>query len=397
MTPVYINGDLSMNLKAKNGGNQEGLCFVSSETSLRDPGVFEIHYNDHYQLIEVRPSDRVPSNLIVLDERVFIELGCSDNSEITLDLVNDSIPICKNLCLSVTSTKNLDNQAVADAISKRVNDLRGDFNGLILRVGQVLSIDRLGIKFNILSLNPMSEVHSAARISWDVLDEICLEPRTISNIYNLCCIIEIGAAAHIADVADSSKISTSSSVPRYEASLAALMKLSENFSGYGTEAQFCGFAYSDEVIQYPLYNSETGESILSSSIHSLSLFASFAEWVRKALDSHKGKPSNPGEMLSVAIETASTFHDVNDYPTIVLFCSSGAHTAGPNPVKVAKNHLNESNLILFSLSVGKDSKLDLMEAIIGYTQGTVLNVTDLKQIEVVPSLIFELLNQVGDP
>ena len=391
---VSINGELSMILKVKQGRNQEGLCFVSPETPEFELGVYDIHYDSCHHLVEVRLSKQVPSDLIVMDERIYNMLGCSDGSEVSLDFVNDVIPICSKLSMSVSSVKELDNQRVADAISKRVNDLRDDFNGLIFQIGQDLLIDRLGLRFKVLSMTPMNTDYSSSRIAWSALEEIYLEPAIGSKIFNMCCIIEIGAASQISDVTDDLNSSSSSYVQRYESALSAIKEISENFPYYGSDSQFCGIAYSDEVILYQLHDSQTGKLIDSSSIHSPSLFKSFIEWINTLVQSHKGKPSNPGEALRIAIEAVSAFRDINEYPTILIFCSSGVHTAGPNPVKVVKNLFQNSNLVLLSLSLGKESKLDVMEAIAHYAKGRVLNVTNLNQIGRIPSLLNETLNQV---
>lgn len=383
-----------MILKAKKGRNQEGLCFVSSETSEFEPGVYDIHCDTGHHLVEVRLSEHVPANLFVLDERIYNMLGCSDGSKVSLDLVDDAIPICSKLSMSVSSVKELDNKKVANAISKRVNDLRDYFNGLIFQIGQDLLIDRLGLRFKVLSMTPMNTDYLSSRITWNALEEISLEPAISSKIFNMCCIIEIGAASQISDVTDDLDRDSSSYIPRYESALSALKEISESFPYYGSNSQFCGIAYSDEAILYQLHDSQTGKLIDSSSIHSPSLFNSFIEWIKTLVPSNKGKPSNPGEALRIAVETVSAFRVINEYPTILLFCSSGVHTAGPNPVKVVKNLFQDSGLVLLSLSLGKESKLDVMEAIADYANGRVLNVINLNQMERIPSLLNETLNQV---
>lgn len=385
-----------MVLKTKKGRYQEGLCFVSAEGIHLEPGIYEIRCNDNHLLTEVRPSKRVPSGLIVLDERIYNELECTMDSEVSLNPVHETIPICSNLSLSVSSKRAIDIQLVADTISKRVNDLREDFNGLILKNGQVLSIERLGLQFKVLSLAPKNDVYSASRISWDVLEEIYLEPQKTLNRFNLCCVVEIGAASQISDIDDDSKNNAHSHIPRYEAALSAINEISKNYADYNTDSQFCGFAYCDEIFQYPIYDSETGESIVFSSIHSPSLLLSFIEWIRKTMVLHKGKPSNPGNALLTAIEAVSTFRAVNNYPTVLFFCSSGFHTAGPNPVKVVKTHFDDPKLAVFSLSLGKESNFELMEAIVEYSKGRALKVTDSNQIETVPLLLTDILNHIGD-
>jgi hypothetical protein len=67
-----------MNLKAKMGGNQKGLCFVSREETDFEIGVYEISCGQTKILADIRMSPQVPIGLAVLDSRLYSWLGCEE-------------------------------------------------------------------------------------------------------------------------------------------------------------------------------------------------------------------------------------------------------------------------------------------------------------------------------
>ena len=392
----FTSGDLMMILSVKQGRKQKGLCFVSSEESSASSGVYRLTYGEKDILVDIRPSKQVPKNSLVADERIFRILECSEDSEISLDFQCSDVTLCSELSLSISSTKGLDNHKIAEAISKRVNDLQDDFDGLVLKVGQILVIERLGIRFKVISLTPTDDDCSAARISWDKLDEIHLEPVEPLQLYNICCVVEIGAAGQISDIENSTTCDTCESIPRYEAAISAISILAKNYTGYGTGTQFCGFAYSDNVTQYQMFDSQSGKLVSVSSLHSQSLLIAFTEWLRSIITDHKGKPSNPGEALKAAIEAASHFDDANDYPTLLLFCSSGVHSAGQNPVKVVKNTLKSSKLVILSVNLGLDRNFDIMDEIARTSNGCVIPVQESNDVNKITDLLHDLLSLGSD-
>ncbi|TFH03388.1 MAG: hypothetical protein E4H14_16750, partial [Candidatus Thorarchaeota archaeon] len=189
-----------MYLKAKQGRNQKGLCFVSGRERNIGNGLYQISYDGNSMLADIRVSSNVPEDLIILDHRIFKGISCQENCDLQLEEILSHVPTCIELRLSLTSTRNLDNRKVADAISMRVSDLTDDFDGLILTVGQSFEIDRLSIRFIVKSLDPVEHNHNAARISWKQLEKIHLDPIESLTPTNIVCIIELGAAAQISDV-----------------------------------------------------------------------------------------------------------------------------------------------------------------------------------------------------
>ncbi|MGY5858748.1 MAG: hypothetical protein RTU63_05225 [Candidatus Thorarchaeota archaeon] len=377
----FTDGGLFVNLKAKQGRNQKGLCFVSEEESALNEGVYKITSNGKTLLADIRTSASVPNDMIILDQRIFQWLSCRDEEELTLEEITSKIPSCTEIRLLLSSTRNLDNRTIADAISKRVNDLHDDFDGLILQTGQSFQIDRLGIRFSVKSLSPKDPSNHAARISWTALEKIHLDPIESVKPFNVVCIFEIGAAAQIFDVGkDGNKI------PRYEAAIEAIKQVSEIYLDSGTKAQFSGYAYSDEIIPFTMFDPQTGKPIEQSSIHSATLFIGFTEWIESLIPNHKGRPSNPGEALQTGLDSAKRFES-NSMPTIILFLSSGVHTSGPNPVKIAKSYDDQPILCFVP---GKNSNHDVMDAIAETSHGKAIIVTEFEDIENIIDALLEL-------
>ena len=388
MKPVYTEGGIFVNLKAKQGRNQKGLCFVSEEESSIKEGVYRITSHGKTLLADIRVSANIPRDLIVLDQRIFSWLSCKEEEEVTLEEITSKIPSCAEIGLTVTSTRDLDNRTIADAISRRVNDLHDDFDGLILQINQIFRIERLGIGFTVKSLNPLDTDNQAARITWKNLKKIQLDPVDSLTPFNIVCIVEIGAAAQISDV----RKDMDNDVPRYEASLEAVRLISEIYSDYGSKAQFRGFAYSDELIPFKMFDPQTGDPIEVSSIHSSSLFIAFVEWLEALIPDHKGRPSNPGVALEAGFESANEIES-NSIPTIILFFSSGAHTSGPNPVKTVKSESKCGAQPFLCFIPGMNSNHDVMDAIADISQGIAIKVSDFEEVSNIVDALIELTSR----
>ncbi|MGY5873598.1 MAG: hypothetical protein RTV72_15220 [Candidatus Thorarchaeota archaeon] len=373
-----------MKLKAKQGRNQKGLCFISEKESSINEGIYQITSKGRTLLADVRVSANIPRGLIILDQRIFNWLSCEEEGKVTLQIITPKIPTCVEIELAVTSTRDLDNRTIADAISQRVNDLHDDFDGLILQVNQSFRIDRLGIGFTVKSLSPQETDSHAARITWKDLEKIQLVPVDSLNPFNIVCIVEVGAAAQIPDVGKDGE-----KVPRYEASLEAIRQVLEIYSDSNTKAQFRGFAYSDEIIPFKMFDPQTGKPIEVSSIHSISLFLAFIEWIEALIPDHVGLPSNPGEALKIGFASVEDF-ETNSVPTILLFFSSGVHTSGPNPVKTVKSISKSGAQPIVCFVPGLNSNYDVMDAIAKISQGRAIKVSDFEDIDNIIDALLEL-------
>jgi hypothetical protein len=388
--PVFIEGGVLMNLKAKMGGNQKGLCFVSREETDFEIGVYEISCGQTKILADIRMSPQVPIGLAVLDSRLYSWLGCEDADEITLVKSSLDIPLCKQLELSVSSTKNLDNKLIAEAISKRVNDLQDDFDGLILEKNQRIIIEHLGIQFTIRSHNSINGSCRYCRVAWSALEKILLTPVVETPAYNLIFVIELGAAAHIDDVLQTTTDGSSIFVPRYQVALEILEQIMFAYSGYGTGSQFSGIIYSDDVVPYSVFDSQTGTPVQISKLYSKSLLQSFSEWVSREITVRKNKPSNPGGALASALEIGYSLPESNEHPTLILLCSSGIHSHGPDPVKVVKKAHGSHNIPIICVSTGNGSNKDVLQAIAEITNGMMIEITSIRSVAEINDIIANL-------
>lgn len=375
-----------MNLKAKQGRNQKGLCFVSTNEGTLNQSFYRLSYHGNSIFVDIRPSSSVPQDMIVIDKRIFGMVSCKEDDDVHLEEIASSIPTCTEIRLLLTSTRNLDNRKIADAISKRVNDLHDDFDGLILQVGQAIQIDRLGIKFTVKSLDPIDNDHHAARIAWKKLEKVHLDPVETLAPVNLVCVVEVGAAAQISDV----KNEQGSMIPRYEIFVGAIGLLSKIYSDFKSNAQFCGIAYSDEIFPFVVFDPDTGTPTEISSIHSPSLFIAFNDWIEALISDNKGKASNPSEALKHGIERAETLLKTNNLQTIILFLSSGVHTSGPNPVKTTKNLIGKNLVKFLSVVPGEKANHDVMTAIVDNCKGRQLIVSDSDKLDRFIDILVDL-------
>jgi hypothetical protein len=376
MKLVYTEGGAIVILKAKQGRNQKGLCFVSGDEEWQKEGVYRVIYCGKSTFVDIRISSKVPAGLIILDHRIFSLLSCKEDVDVDIDAISATIPRCTNIRLSITSTRELDNRTIANAISQQVNDIKDDFDGLILQEGQSIKIERLGINFRVESLNPQDASTKAARIIWNNLEKINLDPVESLEPFNIVCVVEIGAAAQVRDVSDSA----SENLSRFKTAMNAIRQIAESYTNYGSGAQFQGFAYSDEIIPFTFFDSETGMPTEVSQIDSISTFIGFVEWLEQLIPEHKGRPSNPGEALQIGIGSIADFSSSNSHPTILLFFSSGVHTSGPNPVKIMKDAISSMNFHILCYVLGAKSNFDVMEAIAEIGHGRAIKVVSSENI-----------------
>ncbi|MFW9869648.1 MAG: hypothetical protein ACFFEL_08485 [Candidatus Thorarchaeota archaeon] len=376
-----------MNLRALRGRDQKGLCFVSTDT---DSGIFKMEFNGKVAISDIRPSEKVPTGTIIIDSRLSELLEIDEGCRITLELVQHEIPVCNEIRLAVTSKRDLDNQKVAHAMSKRIDDFQEFIDGLILQEGQDLFIPKLGLSLCVLSMTPTESSTKSARISWNQLLKIRLAPSD-SEPYNLCIIVETAAATQIVDV-----LSGDQKISRHEAILSSLQKIEAQFTSIGKKVLFAGMAFSDTVFHFKTFDSETGVEVERTSIHSSSLIGAYREWVKKISEDNLNLPSNPGEALKESLIIAQSLSESNNLPTAILLFSSGIYTAGQNPVKISRIHGRNSKVMIFAFSMGIKSEIDIMEAIAKEGVGAFVHIDNIRKLDEIIDTIDRRLILRGD-
>jgi hypothetical protein len=359
-----------LNFKAKRGLNQQGLCFVSTDVWDNSTSECELSCGFNSVYSDVRGSNKVPEGLIILDARVYDILECGEDEEIHLIKLVEKIPNCSELHLDIISKRDLQNQAVANAISDRIDDFKEHFDGLILQTGQEVNLSDLGVSFAIRSMNPIDSTKKAARIVWKDLLKINLSAIE-TQPSNLYIIVEVAAATQIADVSIDSDVMT-----RHQAILHTLTALENQSVSYSGDLLFSGCIYSDEVLPFMTFNPQTGEESEITPLDSPSLIAAFRKWFDTSLEEFSALPSNPGSAIKLGLERAHSMSNSNGLPTTIVFFSSGVYSSGQNPVMITRKNKSEKSVKILSISVGSKSATDIMEAIAKETNGKSLHLTD---------------------
>ena len=383
-----------MKLLVQKGRNQQGLCFVSTDTLDSSTATCELRCNSDSIYSDIRGSVKVSDGIIILDARVYDMLHCSDEDEISLTVLADKIPTCTEIHLDIISKRALQNHTVAQAISRRIDDFQEHFEGLILQTGQEFAVSGLGISFVVRSLSPTDPTTNAARISWKNLLKIHLGALEAQPT-NLCIIAEVAAATQIADVRINSDVGGDNYASRHQAILQALDSIEAKFHGYGNDAQFAGIVFSDEVLPFITFDTQTGEEAETTSLHSSSLIGAFRKWFDTALDEFSKRPSNPGAALTKGFEKAQSLTEINGLPTTILFFSSGVYSAGKNPVKITRTILSNQAVRVLTISVGEDSATDIMDAIAKEGSGKSIHMDSDDMLASIVNAINEMMTSSG--
>ncbi|TFF92156.1 hypothetical protein EU545_01875, partial [Candidatus Thorarchaeota archaeon] len=311
-----------MQVRAKRGLNQKGICYLNSKYSGLDGQVCRLSSGVNGCLADIRLNENVSSDMIVLDLRVFAVLGVQEGDAITVAGADLSVKPASEIALSVSSTQGIDSAKVADAISKRVQDLREDFDGIILQEGDSIQVDRLGLGFSVTEIRP----ESPGRITWSRLDNIRLIPRGEDDAgpMNLVCAFEVGGAAHIKDANKDEGFSQ----PRYQMWFHFLSGLSHMQGVFGRGGEFAGLAFSDDVHFLETFDSETGRPRETARLDSASVITAYEEWIRGLLDEKQRSPSDLGDAVSDSIAIAEGLVETNNLPVVVVVFSSGVFSVG---------------------------------------------------------------------
>jgi hypothetical protein len=346
---------------------------------------YELSCNSNLIFSDIRESDKVPNGIIILDARVYDMLHCTDQDEVKLTTLPGDVPICTEIHLDIISKRDLQNHTVAQAISERIDDFQEHFEGLILQTGQEFELSDLGISFVVRSLSPTDPATHAARISWKKLLKIHLGALE-SKPSNLCIIVEVAAATQIADVRIRSDVMT-----RHQAILYTLDAFEQKTKRFGNDARFAGLVFSNEVLPFITFNTQTGNEEESTSIDSPSLIGAFRKWVDTALDEFVERPSNPGAALKRGLEIAQSLSENNGLMTTIVFFSSGVYSAGQNPVKVTRKNVGDQSVRVITISVGDDSAVDIMDAIAKEGNGTSFHMDSEERVRMIVDSINDMM------
>ena len=374
-----------MKLKAVRGRNQFGYSFVSDSKLVLDSDTFMIQYGHQVVYSILRASENVPTDTVVIDYRLFDELGCDENIELDIKPIDENIPMCGNITLALASLINLDNEKVAEAVSKRIEDLKPHLDGLIVREGQIIQIPELKIKFIITNIEPSADFDRTARISWINLMRINIIPVKSSQCYNVILLLDLGFIASKKDIflIDSEEEDEYS---RLRILNRIIKNLFDNLKLCSGISLFASIAYSNQFSIFHTFDKTTGEKIQFNYIDAFSLFNAHENWLLQQSDSNADALSNPGNALERAFDLANNIYNQNNLHTIIFLCSDGSYSSGPNPVKYAKEKSN-SEIAVFCLALGKNADVDFLEAIAEAGGGAMVNISSRDDIAKLPEIL----------
>ncbi|MFW9788273.1 MAG: vWA domain-containing protein [Candidatus Thorarchaeota archaeon] len=377
-----------MKLRARRGRNQQGLCFVPSDSVVPSIETCKISTETNSTYSDIRISAKVPDGIIIFDSRVFDLLGCDEGDEVTVIPLSVNPPLCTEIHLDVVSNRDLQTHTIATAISKRIDDFQEHFDGLVLQLGQELVLPELRVALVVRSMKPLDTSTQLARIRWSELIKIHLGA-VEHQPSNLCIIAEVAAATQIADVQNQEN-NDGESISRHQAIISALEVVEQHLI-YDKNLRFMGIAFSDEVHPFITFDSETGDEKEITTLDSASLIAAFRNWFDTALDEYSNRPSNPGAALKYALDRSSALNEGNSFPSTIILFSSGVHSAGQNPVKMTRTNIGDQATKLLCVSVGESSAADIMSAIAKEGNGIAIHLTSVDRM----NLVVDALNEIS--
>ena len=377
-----------MKLRPKRGRNQQGLCFVSTDLLDSTTAAYQLTCRSNSVISDVRSFPKVPKDVIILDERIFDQLVCSEEDEVELVPEKSEFPVCTEIHLGVVSRRGLENHTVAQAISKRIDDFQEHFDGLILGIGQEISLPEFGVSLLIKSMSPVEPSRNSARIDWKRLTKIHLEAAE-SKPSNLCFIVEVSAATQIKDVRVGA--AEDNYITRHQAILETLESIEKRLQPEHI-AKFAGIIFSDKLVPFMTFDSQTGEETQITNLHSASLIIAFRNLLEDTISEFSQKPSNPGLALNQGLNTASLLNEANGLVTLVVFFSCGVYSAGQNPVKITRQAMANRPIKILCVSVGESSATDIMEAVAKEGNGFVIQLDNVQKTGSIADAITEVAN-----
>jgi hypothetical protein len=374
-----------MKLKAVRGKNQFGYSFISDPKLVLKHDTVAIRYEHQVVYSILRTSENVPTDTIIIDYRLFDELGCTEDEEVDIRQIDENIPMCGDITLSLTSLADLDNTKVAEAVSKRIEDLKPFLDGLIVREGQIIQIPDLKIKFIVTHLNPSAGFDKTARISWVNLLRISINPMKSLQCYNVILLLDLGT------VSDKSKFFSIGNHEKNEyPQLKALTQIFKNLFKPLTHCNrislFASIAYSSHYVNFQTYDKTTGDEMEFNNIDSFALLDAHENWLMQQLDFIDDGIFNPGNALEKGLELAKNIYDKNNLHTMIILFSDGAYSSGPNPVKIAKSN-SCTEISIYCFAFGPEADLDFLGAIAKTGGGDMVHICSADDIATLPQTL----------
>ncbi|NWF96719.1 MAG: VWA domain-containing protein [Candidatus Thorarchaeota archaeon] len=377
-----------MELKLLQGRNQQGMSFTSPGCLGGNVKTVIIRSEGRLVLSDVRHSDRVPANSIVVDARIADALLAREGTAVLVEAADEDIPVCEEISLSVSSHTGLDSEKVASAVSKRVTDLKPYVEGLILRSGQELRADDLRLTFRVKSVTPMSTTHRAARVLWKRLNRVEIEATREAECYNLCCVFEMTSTVHRSDISMDGRM-----VTEWQAALQTASDLLNDLMSCEAVALFSAMMFSSSVETFKTYDPDSGQESEFCTVDTPDVAKMLSLWMSNREKDHRGSPASPGLAIERALGLAYDMTRKNGLPTVVLLFASGAYSAGPNPVKLATVDPGQERIAVFTVGLGSSADMDLLDAIAESGRGSGIRVSTDVDAEAVERAVHDWVHR----
>jgi hypothetical protein len=329
---------------------------------------------------QVRRHSKVPSHSIVIDMRQYDILSLMPDGEVEVQPVLINLPYCTEITLSLASRRALDAKKIAQALSQRIEDMDVYLDGLVLVIGQSIPLDELGVIITPRQLNPMSIPLQAARVDWKRVMKIVLEsdPKPIG--FNLCSLIELGAASRREDIVPcegpDSVDAPATSLARYYVALQLVSSLIRHQVSVTQSFLVRSSVFSEFVEEFPADEGEEHMQIVNSE-NSAGYLLHLRSWIESRLDSHAGKTMDLATALSRGIEDAKAMKSKSQRPVVVLILSSGAYSHGKNPIPLVRKLLSETEGIYVAcVGFGAHTNTTLLAAIAGEARGVMATISE---------------------
>lgn len=327
----------------------------------------------------VRKNSQVPSDSIVIDSRQYDMLVLKPDTEVDLQPVVIDLPCCSEITLSLTSKRVLDARKIAQALSQRIQDMEVYLDGLVLVIGQSVPLDELGVIVTPKQLNPMSIPLQAARVDWKRVMKIVLESDPKPTGFNLCSLIELGAASRKEDISPCEGADSDAPpifLARHEAAFQLLSSLIQHQASVTHSFLVYSAVFSEFVEEFPLAENEEYMQAVNSE-NSSGYLTRLENWIESHLNSHDRKATDLASALLRGIEAAKSMRSKSPLPVVVLLLSSGAYSHGKNPIPLVRKLLSETDGI-YVACVGFGAHIDtaLVSAIAEEADGVMATISE---------------------
>jgi hypothetical protein len=399
------------------GGDLRGFANLHPKTAdslSADIGsivIFEDPQSSFWGAAEIRKSDDVPEDQIIVDTLVLEASLLMEGDEVEVTLYDEDMIALEYVEFGLKPlTEDSNTEDLVTRAAESVKSLESLIGGRLVYPGMSFNWPDLDVKVEILNTKPSLTGKSFAKLAFEALRERTgyqFKTVGIASPFNAVLCIDTSGSMKTTDVpvlqiahareglkdlagdnpevqAFLNRFEEGSNVSRAEAAaMAVLLYLAEKVGrGYGEKVGVITF--EKEVSEMTFLNSESGEVQpfveCTGREKALGLQIISTHVVDKVEEG--GTLTDMGTALSKASEIMEEFGDP-DKPTMLILLTDGMTTSGPPPLKVLKERfLDRNKLVIYCIGLGERSEIDeeLMLAIAQYGNGSYRHVDNMRDL-----------------